>query len=161
MPRLNILVVAKAVLPILLMSFGEPLMAHGRSAGPDYTRRVNRPFATVLAAVEKSASEHGFRVSGHHNVAASLMKAGMKRGPYMVVEVCNARIAARVLAAEPRLGALMPCRIAVYQEGPRTVVSTVLPSRLAALYHNPRALAAARPVDHELRLIINDALKED
>lgn len=128
-------------------------------AGPDYTRHTARPFAVVVAAVDKAAQANGFRVSGHHNVAASLRQAGVDRGAYTVVEVCNAKIAARVLAAEPRLGALMPCRIAVYEQGGQTVLTTILPSRLAALFHNPAALSAARPVDGDLRRIIDDAVK--
>ncbi|MDQ2730227.1 MAG: DUF302 domain-containing protein [Armatimonadota bacterium] len=143
----------------LLLGTTTTTLARSHSGTPDYTRRVARPFQQVMSAVKTAAKEYGFHISGQHDIAASIRKAGLQRSPYTVIEVCNPRIAAEVLKAEPRLGAFMPCRIAVFQQGNTTVVTTVFPSRLAALFHSAQAMRSARQIDHNLRLIIQDAVR--
>lgn len=124
----------------------------------DYTRRSARPLARVMAAVEESAQAEGFRVLAKHDLAAAMAKAGIEREPYFVVELCNARIASAVLAADPRIGGLLPCRIAVYQEGEQTVVSMVLPSKLIGLFPGAEVSEHAATVDAAMRAIIDASM---
>lgn len=126
----------------------------------DYTRFTGRSYTQTLATLQETAKAQGYRISGVHDLAASLQKEGIERAPYAVVEVCKPEIAAQVLQAEPRLGALMPCRIAVYQQGDRTAVTTVLPTRLMALFPVKAELkAAAVRVDDDLKAIIDGATR--
>jgi uncharacterized protein (DUF302 family) len=124
----------------------------------DYTRSVARPYEEVLAAVKDAAKAQGFRVSNVHDIAASIRKDGIEREPYATVEVCNSKLAAQVLRAEPRLGAVMPCRIAVYQKGDKTVVTMILPSRLMTLFPlQPEIQEAAAQVDRAMKAIVDTA----
>lgn len=125
----------------------------------DYTRRTSRPMGDVVAAVEEATRGRGFRVVSKHDLAASLAKEGIQREAYVVVEVCNAQIASGVLAAEPRIGSLMPCRISVYRQGDETVLTTVLPSRLLSLFPTAGIGEQATQVDQVLRAIIDAAAK--
>lgn len=126
----------------------------------DYTRSVARPYEQVLAAVKEAAQAQGFRVSNVHDIAASLRKDGIEREPYATVEVCNTKIAAQVLNAEPRLGSVMPCRIAVFQQGKDTVVTMILPSRLMTMLPvKPEVEQAAAQVDRDLRGVIDTATR--
>lgn len=126
----------------------------------DYTRAVARPYKEVLAAVEQAAKAEGFRVSHVHDLAASLAKEGIQREPYATVEICNAKLASQVLQAEPRLGSLMPCRIAVYQQGDKTVVSMVLPSGLMTMFPvKPEVHEAAAKVDQAMKTIVAAATR--
>jgi uncharacterized protein (DUF302 family) len=126
----------------------------------DYTKSVNRPYAEVLEAVKQAAQKEGFRVSHVHDIAASLRKDGIQRSPYATVEVCNSTIAAQVLEADPLLGSVMPCRIAVFQHGNGTTVSMLLPSRMMNMFQpNPRIESAARQVEDSMRRIIDAATK--
>ncbi len=126
----------------------------------DYTRTVARPYADVLAAVKEAAQAQGFRVSNVHDIAASLRKDGIERPPYATVEVCNSKLAAQVLQAEPRLGAVMPCRIAVYQQGQGTVVTMIQPSRLMTFFPpKPEVAAAAAQVDRAMKAAIDAATR--
>lgn len=137
-------------------------VAGARAAGEtnDYTRLVARPYQEVLAAVKAAAKAQGFRVSNVHDIAASLRKDGIEREPYATVEVCNSKLAAQVLVAEPRLGAVMPCRIAVYQKGDQTVVTMILPSRLMMLFPlQPEVKEAAAQVDRAMKAIIDTATR--
>lgn len=126
----------------------------------DYTRSVDRPFEKVLAAVEDAAKEKGFRVTNVHDVTASLRKDNIVIEPYATVEICNPRMAAQVLEAEPRLGSLLPCRIAVYKQGDKTVVSTALPSRLVAMFPVSFIISAgASEVDDAMKDVIDTATR--
>ncbi len=126
----------------------------------DYTRSVARSYQEVLSAVKETAKAQGFRVSNVHDIAASLKKDGIEREPYATVEVCNSKLAAQVLRAEPRLGTLMPCRIAVFQQGNETVVSMVLPSHLMKLFpEKPAVEEAAAQVDRAMKAIIDTATR--
>ncbi len=136
------------------------LAADKASGKSDYTRTVSRPYAEVLAAVKQAAQSHGFRVSNVHDIAASLRKEGIQREPYATVEVCNSQIAAQVLEAQPLLGSVMPCRIAVFQQGNETTVSMIRPSKLMTLFPaKPEVTKAAKEVEHSMRAIVDEATR--
>ncbi len=126
----------------------------------EYTRSVNRPYEHVLAAVKEAAQAQGFRVSNVHNIAASLKKDGIQREPYSTVEVCNSKIAAQVLEAEPLLGSVMPCRIAVFKNGDQTTVSMIRPSKLMSMFPpHPEVVKAASEVERSMEAIVDAAVK--
>jgi uncharacterized protein (DUF302 family) len=127
---------------------------------PDYTRKTARSYTETLNALQEAAKGQGFKVSGVHDLQAALQKEGYEHGSYAVVEICRADLAFGVLKAEPRFGAFMPCRIAVYQVGSEgTVVTTVLPTRLLTFFPEARVKDAAKQVDAALISIIDTATK--
>ncbi len=126
--------------------------------GNDYTRSVAKPYDEVMKAVEVAAKAQGFRVSNVHDIAASLRKDGIERKPVATVEVCNSKLAAQVLQAEPRLATLMPCRIAVFEKDGQTVVSMIWPSRLMTMFpENAEVKDAAAQVDKSMKAIVDQA----
>lgn len=131
------------------------LPKNDRTATADYTRTTPRKMQGVLDDIKAAAVAEGFKVVGTHDVAASFKSAGIERTPYVVLELCNAKIASDVLIAEPRFGALIPCRLAVYEQTGTTVVTTILPSRIAALFSGNDVQEAARTVDAVLMKIID------
>lgn len=132
--------------------------ANGATAA-DFTRTTTLPFADVVNAVQDAAKEQGFRIPHVHDLAAAMRMGGFEREPYAVIELCRADTAYGVVKAEPRFGALMPCRIAVYPQGDETIVTTVLPSHLLAFFPvNDDVTAAAKHVDRLLITIIEDAI---
>lgn len=125
-----------------------------------YTKSVDRPYEQVLSAVKAAAQKQGFRVSNVHDIAASLRKDGIQREPYATVEVCNSKIAAQVLNADPLLGSVMPCRIAVFQQGNGTTVSMLLPTKLLGMFPaNAEIHRAAGQVEHSMKMIIDEATR--
>ncbi len=144
----------------LLVGLSLPVKAaDGSGSGTnDYTKSVDRPYAQVLEAVQDAAKKEGFRVSNVHNIAASLKKDGIQREPYATVEVCNSRIAAQVLEADPLLGSVMPCRLAVFQKGNGTTVSMLLPSKMMKMFpENEQIDKAAQQVETSMKKIIDEA----
>ncbi len=51
-----------------------------------------------------------------------------------VFEVCNPQQAQRILSADIGVSAALPCRISAYSEGDETVLTTIDPSALLALF---------------------------
>ncbi len=143
-----------------VFGFSAVASSHTGNNDNEYTRSVNRPYEQVLAAVKQAAQAQGFRVSNVHDIAASLKKDGIQRDPYATVEVCNSKIAARVLEAEPLLGSVMPCRIAVFKKGDQTVVSMVRPTQLMGMFPaHPEVSQAAKDVEHSMQAIVDEATR--
>ena len=127
----------------------------------DYTRSVTKPYAQVVEAIkEATTKQEGFTVSNVHDIAATLRKAGIEHAPVATIEVCNPKIAAEVLKAEPRLASLIPCRIAVYQQDDKTVVSMIWPSRLMTMFaEKPEVKKTAAQVDEAMKAIVDAATR--
>ncbi len=146
---------------VLTLAFSASAAEQNRSAKNDYTRTVARPYEEVLAAVKAAAQKQGFRVSNVHDIAASLRKDGITREPYATVEVCNSKIAADVLNAQPLLGSVMPCRIAVFQKGNETTVSMVRPSKLMTLFPGSSEVKKdAQQVEKSMEAIVDEATRQ-
>jgi uncharacterized protein (DUF302 family) len=114
-------------------------------------------FEEAVAAVERATAEAGFRVLYVHDVQATLAEKGFERPPMKIVEVCSARYAHAVLAADPRVALMLPCRVAVWTQDGATKVSTVKPSVIAAFYPQAGIEATAAEVEGILRGIVEVA----
>ena len=153
---------AKILMGSVVIAFAAVAMAAETPAlgENDYTRTVQRPYEEVLAAVKQAAQGQGFRVSNVHDIAASLRKDGIQREPYATVEVCNSKIAAEVLKAQPLFGSVMPCRIAVFQQGTGTTVSMILPSKLLTLLPAQGDIQRdAAQVEKSMKAIVDEATR--
>lgn len=64
-----------------------------------------------------------------------------------VFEICRAPMAAKMLVANPSFSVFMPCRIAVYEEDGKTIVSTMnMEPVMASIKHNPELYTEAASV---------------
>jgi uncharacterized protein (DUF302 family) len=123
----------------------------------DYTIDSSLSLEDAVAAVERATAENAFRVLHVHDVAATLAEKGFQREPMRIVEVCNAKHAYAVLAADPKIALMLPCRIVVWTEAGRTKVSTVLPSVISAFYPGAGIEETAAQVERVLVAIIDAA----
>lgn len=117
---------------------------------------VPLPLSQAKLALEQAVDDEGFNIIAVLELHASLRKEGYEREDYFVFEVCQPGIAHGVLQADPRLGSLMPCRVAVYLDQGRVRVASVLPSRLLGLVGPPRPelVEAAVQVDQVMARLV-------
>lgn len=116
-----------------------------------------KPVPEAVAAVEAKAGEKGFRVLGRHDVATLLREKGFERGPMQIVEVCGARYAHRVLAADNLISIFLPCPIAVYEEDGRTVIAAMRPTAIGAFFPGADLGGVPEEVEVVIRAIVDEA----
>lgn len=89
--------------------------------------------ATVQAVLDETAAAN-FRVLATHDVSATLAEKGFDRERVTIVEICNAKHAHAVLAADVRIGLMLPCPIMIFAEGDAVKVSTMRPTIIGGFF---------------------------
>jgi uncharacterized protein (DUF302 family) len=97
----------------------------------------------------------GFGVLTRIDVKETLkQKLGVEFKRYQILGACNPSYAHRALTAVPEVGAMLPCSIAVWEEGGGTVVNAVDPMQTIAA-----ADPALAPIAKEVREKLARALQ--
>jgi uncharacterized protein (DUF302 family) len=125
----------------------------------DYTVPTDKGFDDAVAAVERVTAEAGFRVLFVHDVAATLAEKGFQRERVSIIEMCNAKYASQVLAADVKIGLMLPCPIMVYAEGGSVFITTMRPSLIADFFPHADITAAASEVEDVLVAVIDKAAR--
>ncbi len=118
-------------------------------------RTVKGSFDEVLARIPQALQAQGFGVLTRIDVKQTLKeKIGADFRRYQILGACNPRAAHRALTAEPAVGALLPCSVAVWEEDDGSVtVNAVDPVQTIAA-----ADPALQPIAGEVRAALEKAL---
>jgi uncharacterized protein (DUF302 family) len=96
-------------------------------------KKVSKGFDEVLARIPEALQAEGFGVLTRIDVKETLkQKLGVEFKRYQILGACNPSYAHRALTAVPEVGALLPCSVAVWEEGTGTVVNAVDPMQTIA-----------------------------
>jgi uncharacterized protein (DUF302 family) len=124
-------------------------------AGIGIQRKVAKGFDEVLARLPEALKGEGFGVLTRIDVKATLKeKLGVDFKRYQILGACNPKYAHRALTAVPEVGSLLPCSIAVWEEGGGTIVNAVDPMQTIAA-----ADPALAPIAKEVREQLARALE--
>jgi uncharacterized protein (DUF302 family) len=123
----------------------------------DYTVTTDKSHADAVAAVIERTAAHGFRVQFVHDVQETLAEKGFERDPLTIVEMCNAKFASQVLAADPKIGLMLPCPIMVYVDGDQTLISTMRPTLIGNFFPAAGITDTAAEVERILVAVIDEA----
>ena len=86
----------------------------------EYQRTVhlNIPFAEAVTRTREALAAHGFGILTEIDMQATLLaKRGTEIEPYIILGACNPALAEGALAADPRIGVLLPCSVVVRATG--------------------------------------------
>jgi uncharacterized protein (DUF302 family) len=100
----------------------------------DYTVEAHKPFDEAVDAVVQATADAGFKVQFVHDVAATLAEKGFARGRVTIVEICNAKFASLVLAADVKIGLMLPCPVMVYAERGSVFITTMRPTLIGSFF---------------------------
>jgi len=97
----------------------------------EYQVESARPFADVVADIEKLTAEKQFRVLHIHDVQATLAEKGFKREPLKIIEICNAKFAHQALQKDMLVSIFLPCKINVFTEHGKTRIKAMRPAAIS------------------------------
>jgi uncharacterized protein (DUF302 family) len=114
-----------------------------------FGKTVTVPFDTAVARATEELAKVGFGVLTEIDVQATMKKKiGLEMPPYRILGACNPAFASQAIAAEPQIGALLPCNVVVRQDAQGAVVVEVMdPIAVLGLVGNP----AVTPIATEVR----------
>lgn len=119
------------------------------------TIRVPVPFAEAVARVRDALKAQGFGVLTEIDIQATLRdKLGEDMEPYLILGACNPPLAHRALAADRRIGLLLPCNVVVRAEAGQTVIEALDPQAMVAV----AVEASLQPVADEAAARLRAAL---
>lgn len=115
-------------------------------------------FADAAARVREELAAEGFGVLCEIDVQATLKsKLGVDREPYLILGACNPALAHAALAAEPDLGTLLPCNVAVYEQTGQTHIAAIDAERMLSIVGSGQLEETAGEVRRRLSRVVERA----
>ena len=117
--------------------------------------RVEAPLDEVRDGVIAALKVEGFGVLAEIDVAATLRaKLAIEHDPYLILGACNPPYANRAIAADPAIGALLPCNVVIRADGPSVVVEAMDPKAVLALVGDAGVDEIATEIRSRMRRVI-------
>lgn len=119
------------------------------------TKTVNET-ATALQAVVPA---NHFGVMQVHNLKETMTKKGVEfTRDCLIVEICQPQQAKKVLEQNMSVSTALPCRISIYEEDGKTILATLKPTSLLAMFNAPQLEGAAQEVEDTIVKIMKEAI---
>ena len=119
---------------------------------------TNKTVTAAAASLQAAVVANHFGVMHVHNLQETMNKKGVDF-PHecMIYEVCQPQQAKKVLDENMSVSTALPCRISVYEEGGKTILATLKPTTLLALFHSPQLKDIAQEVEDTIVKIMKEA----
>lgn len=130
-----------------------------------YTNSVTVPLAweESVQATRDALAKQGFGILTEINVRTTFEaklgpEAAEAVGEYLILGACNPSLASRALAAEPEMGALLPCNVVVRRgrDAQATTVEAIDPQTMVQLSGAPAVREVADDADARLRAALTE-----
>ena len=122
------------------------------------TRTADRTVSETAAALEDAVQAHHFGVMQVHNLKETMVTKGVEFArECLIFEVCQPQQAKKVLDENMSVSTALPCRISIYEEGGKTILATLKPTTLLAMFNAPQLAGVAQEVEATIIAIMEDA----
>ena len=99
-----------------------------------------------------------FGVLHVHNLKETMHKKGVDFAHQcLIFEVCQPQQAKKVLDSNMSISTALPCRISVYEQDGSTVLATLKPTTLLAMFNSPQLANVAEEVESVIVKIMKEA----
>ncbi|RNL54686.1 DUF302 domain-containing protein [Arthrobacter oryzae] len=128
-----------------------------------YTAVVPLSWEDAVEKTREALAAQGFGILSEIDIRSTFTAklgedAGAELGDYIILGACNPQLARRALAAEPELGALLPCNVVVRRSdgATATTVEAIDPQTMVRLSDNPGVREVADDASTRLRAALAD-----
>lgn len=122
------------------------------------TRSTDKSVSEAAAALEVAVPAHHFGIMQVHNLKETMEKKGVEFArECLIFEVCQPQQAKKVLDENMSVSTALPCRISIYEEGGKTMLATLKPTTLLAMFNTPQLAQVAQEVEATIIAIMEDA----
>jgi uncharacterized protein (DUF302 family) len=119
---------------------------------------TDKTVTEAAAALQAAVQANHFGVMQVHNLKETLAKKGVEFGhECLIFEVCQPQQAKKVLDQNMSVSTALPCRISIYEEGGKTILATLKPTTLLAMFNSPHLKGVAQEVEATLVKIMKEA----
>jgi uncharacterized protein (DUF302 family) len=119
---------------------------------------TDKTVSETAAALQNAVQANHFGVMQVHNLKETLAKKGVEFArECLIFEVCQPQQAKKVLEQNMSVSTALPCRISIYEEGGKTILATLKPTTLLALFKTPQLEGVAQEVEATLVKIMKEA----
>jgi uncharacterized protein (DUF302 family) len=119
---------------------------------------TDKSVSETAAALQVAVQANHFGVMQVHNLKETMAKKGVEFArECLIFEVCQPQQAKKVLDENMSLSTALPCRISIYEEGGKTVLATLKPTTLLAMFNVPQLEGVAKEVENTIVKIMKAA----
>jgi uncharacterized protein (DUF302 family) len=112
----------------------------------------------AAAALHSAVQANHFGVMQVHNLKETMAKKGVEFArECLIFEVCQPQQAKKVLDQNMSVSTALPCRISLYEEGGKTILATLKPTTLLAMFNVPQLEDVAQEVEATIVKIMKEA----
>ena len=120
---------------------------------------TDKPVSEAAAALQAAVEANHFGVMQIHNLKETMAKQGVEFAhECLIFEVCQPQQAKKVLDQDMSISTALPCRISIYEEGGKTILATLKPTTLLAMFNAPQLGGVAQEVEDAIVQIMKDAV---
>jgi len=119
---------------------------------------TDKTVTEAAAALQAAVQANHFGVMQVHNLKETMNKKGVEfNSECLIFEVCQPQQAKNVLEQDMSVSTALPCRISIFEEEGKTVLATLKPTTLLAMFNVPQLEVVARDVENTLVKIMTEA----
>ena len=119
---------------------------------------TEKTVSEAAAALQLAVQANQFGVMHVHNLKETMAKKGVEFArECLIFEVCQPQQAKKVLDEDMSVSTALPCRISIYEEGGKTILATLKPTTLLALFNTPQLEGVAQEVEETIVKIMKEA----
>ena len=97
---------------------------------------TDKTVSDAAAALQAAVQANHFGVMQVHNLKETMTKKGVEFArECLIFEVCQPQQAKKVLDADMSVSTALPCRISIYEEDGKTILATLKPTTLLAMFN--------------------------
>ena len=122
---------------------------------------TSKTVSETATALQAAVQANRFGVMQVHNLKETMTKKGVEFSrECLIFEVCQPQQAKKVLDENMSVSTALPCRISIYEEGGKTILATLKPTTLLAMFNTPQLERVAQEVEDTIIKIMKEAASD-